>query len=139
MKRRTLDVLLSLGGLVLAGLLPGRRTRPHQQRELRGNYVTEQLSAQNITFKAADALTDEERAKPGLVENAGKQLTTGKQAEIYANDFIGLHLESTANGMTYAGSASAEPAPRPGCGGPEDQRAQPRRPAEAAGRRHGPA
>jgi hypothetical protein len=66
------------------------------------NYVAEQLSAQNITFKTADTLTDEEKKQECLVANAGKQLTTGKQAECYANNFIGLHLKSTAGGKTYA-------------------------------------
>jgi hypothetical protein len=36
------------------------------------------------------------------VKFAGQALTTGKQAECYANDFIGLHLKSVANGQTYA-------------------------------------
>ena len=33
---------------------------------------------------------------------AGQQLTTGKQAECYANKFIGLHLKGIAGGKTYA-------------------------------------
>ena len=33
---------------------------------------------------------------------AGQLLTTGKQAECYANDFIGLHVKASADGMTYA-------------------------------------
>ena len=33
---------------------------------------------------------------------AGPQLTTGEQAECYANEYIGLHLQSTADGQTYA-------------------------------------
>ena len=33
---------------------------------------------------------------------AGQPLTTGKQAECYANDFIGLHVKATADGQTYA-------------------------------------
>src|SRR5690606_10298517 len=37
-----------------------------------------------------------------LVRYAGQQLTTGKQAECYANDFIGLHLRDVADGQTYA-------------------------------------
>jgi hypothetical protein len=36
------------------------------------------------------------------VTYTGQQLTTGKQAECYANNFIGQHLKSTANGQTYA-------------------------------------
>jgi hypothetical protein len=64
--------------------------------------VHDQLAAQQITFKTADTLTAEEKAQPGLVQYAGQQLTTGKQAEVYANQFIGLHLESIAGGKTYA-------------------------------------
>jgi hypothetical protein len=66
------------------------------------NYVRDQLSQQNITFKSADALTDEERQADCLVQYAGQKLTTGKQAECYANNFIGLHLKSIAGGKTYA-------------------------------------
>jgi hypothetical protein len=36
------------------------------------------------------------------VKFAGQPLTTGKQAECYANDFIGLHVKAVANGQTYA-------------------------------------
>jgi hypothetical protein len=66
------------------------------------NYVKDQLTQQNITFKTAATLTDEEKASPCVVKYAGQKLTTGKQAECYANDFIGLHVKATANGQTYA-------------------------------------
>ena len=29
-------------------------------------------------------------------------MTTGKQAECYANDFIGLHVMTASGGLTYA-------------------------------------
>jgi hypothetical protein len=102
MKRRTLDILFSVGGLVLAGLLLVAGLVLTANANFANTYVTDQLTQQNIQFKAADTLTDEEKAKPCLVEYAGQQLATGKQAECYANDFIGLHLESTAGGKTYA-------------------------------------
>jgi len=102
MKRRTLDVLLSAGGLILAGLLLVAGLVLTSNAKFANNYVTEQLSQQNITFKTADTLTDEERQAECLVANAGKKLTTGKQAECYANNFIGLHLQSIAGGKTYA-------------------------------------
>jgi len=35
-------------------------------------------------------------------DQAGNQVTDGNQARIYANDFIGKHLQGVANGMTYA-------------------------------------
>jgi len=102
MKRRTLDILLSLGGLVLAGLLLVAGLVLTSNANFANNYVTDQLSQQNITFKTADTLTDEEKQQACLVTYAGQKLTTGKQAECYANNFIGLHLKSTANGQTYA-------------------------------------
>jgi hypothetical protein len=102
MKRKTLDVLFSVGGLALAGLLLAAGLVLTANANFASNYVTDQLSQQNINFKTADTLTDAEKQKPCLVTYAGQQLTTGKQAECYANDFIGLHLESTAGGKTYA-------------------------------------
>ena len=65
-------------------------------------YVTDQLARQRITFKAVDALTDAERKHGCLVANAGKRLLTGKQAECYANQFIGTHAENIGKGRTYA-------------------------------------
>lgn len=102
MKRRTLDVVFSAGGLVLAALLVLAGIVLTSNANFANDYVTDQLSAQKITFKSADQLTPEEKAQPCLVDNAGKQLTTGKQAECYANNFIGLHLQSVADGKTYA-------------------------------------
>ena len=66
-------------------------------------YVKDQLGQQQITFKTADTLTAEEKQSACLVKYAGQPLLTGKQAECYANDFIGLHVKSvTADGATYA-------------------------------------
>lgn len=102
MKRRTLDILFSIGGLGLAGLLLIVGIVFTSNANFANDYVTQQLSQQNITFKPLDALTEEERKSPGLVKYAGQKLTTGKQAEVYANEFIGIHLKSTADGKTYA-------------------------------------
>lgn len=104
MQRRTLDFLFSLGGLALAGLLLVMGLVLTSNANFSTDYVTEQLSEQKITFKARDALTDEEKKSACVVKNAGKPLTTGKQAECYANEFIGLHVKAipAADGMTYA-------------------------------------
>ena len=102
MKRRTLDILFSLGGLSLAILLLIVGLVMTSNKDFASNYVADQLSEQHITFKAASALTAEEKKAGCLVKYAGKSLTTGKQAECYANEFIGLHLKSIAGGKTYA-------------------------------------
>jgi hypothetical protein len=102
MKRRTLDIWFGLGGVVLAGLLLVAGLVLTSNANFANDYVKTQLSQQQITFKTASTLTDEEKKAACLVEYAGQQLTTGKQAECYANEFIGLHLKSTAGGKTYA-------------------------------------
>ena len=102
MKRRTLDIMFSVGGLVLAGLLLVMGIVLTSNANFAKNYVHDQLAAQQIKFKAASALTTEEKAQPCLVKYAGQVLATGKQAECYANHFIGLHVESIAAGRTYA-------------------------------------
>jgi hypothetical protein len=102
MKRRTLDILFSAGGVVLAGLLLIVGIVMTSNANFARNYVADQLSQQHITFKTAATLTDEEKKSDCLVKYAGQPMTTGKQAECYANEFIGLHLKSIANGQTYA-------------------------------------
>jgi hypothetical protein len=102
MRRRTLDILFSAGGLALAAMIAVLGVVMTSNANFSKNYVKDQLSQQNISFKPVADLTDEEKAAPCLVANAGKALTTGKQAECYANEFIGLHLKGTADGMTYA-------------------------------------
>jgi len=102
MKRRTLDILFSTGGAVLAGLLLIVGIVMTSNANFAKNYVADQLGNQHITFKTAATLTDEEKKAPCLVQYAGQKLTTGKQAECYANSFIGLHLQSIADGKTYA-------------------------------------
>ncbi len=102
MKRRTLDILFSIGGLGIAALLMIAGIVLQANANFATNYVHDQLAQQQITFKTVDTLTDEEKAQPGLVQYAGQQLTTGKQAEVYANQFIALHLKSIAGGKTYA-------------------------------------
>lgn len=102
MKRRTLDVLFSAGGIGLAVLLVVLGLVLTSNANFARNYVSDQLSAQHITFTPAAELDADEAAMPCVVEFAGQALTTGKQAECYANDYIGLHLKSTADGQTYA-------------------------------------
>jgi hypothetical protein len=102
MRRRTLDILFSAGGMALAGLLLVLGMVMTSNANFSKTYVSDQLRQQNIAFKPVAELTDEEKAAPCVVANAGKVLSTGKQAECYANSLIGLHLKSTADGMTYA-------------------------------------
>ncbi|GAA3219843.1 hypothetical protein ACFO1B_17815 [Dactylosporangium siamense] len=102
MKRKTLDILFGLGGVVLAGLLLIAGIVLTSNADFANDYVRSQLAQQQISFKPAATMTAEEQRSACLVRYAGQQLTTGKQAECYANEFIGLHLKSIAGGKTYA-------------------------------------
>ena len=69
---------------------------------IRSGVSMDQLVAQKITFTPADKLSAEEKQSTDLVKYAGQPLTTGKQAEAYANDYIALHLAGTNDGKTYS-------------------------------------
>src|SRR3954452_23729992 len=102
MKRRTLDILFSLGGIALAALFLILGLVMTSNANFSKKYVRDQLRQQQINFKAADTLTAEEKKAPCLVQYAGQQLETGKQAECYANQFIALHVKTATGGKTYA-------------------------------------
>jgi len=94
----TMLVLLAAGGIAWKGYT------------FATNQVKTELSAQKITFPAAGspALAALPAADPIQVEKyAGQPLTTGDQAKIYANNFIGVHLSEIAGGKTYAEVSTA--------------------------------
>ena len=106
MRRRTLDALLTTGGLVLAAVLlvaGGLLTWGHV---FVNNQVHDQLASQKITMPAGEAIA-EPTIKPYLSQYAGQQLTNGAQAEAYANHFIAVHLQGIGGGKTYAQLSAA--------------------------------
>jgi hypothetical protein len=105
MKRRTLDIIFASGGLCVAGLILVLGLVLQNQANFAKNYVHNQLSQQQITFTPANFLKANESA-PCLKANAGKLMTTGKQAECYANHYIAVHLGEVNNGKTYAQTSS---------------------------------
>jgi hypothetical protein len=69
------------------------------------NTVRDQLTAQQITFPTAGSAAL--KALPAadataMSAYAGQTLTTGAQAETYANHFIGAHLTEVYKGDTYS-------------------------------------
>ena len=69
--------------------------------------IKDELTAQQIYFPGTDQVKAGGALDPAefpqeIRDQAGNQVTDGNQARIYANDFIGIHLEKTANGDTYA-------------------------------------
>jgi hypothetical protein len=69
------------------------------------NQISTELTAQQISFPAASdksigALPSADAA--AMTAYAGQQLTTGEQAQVYANHFIAVHLNEVAGGQTYS-------------------------------------
>ena len=69
--------------------------------------IRDELTAQQIYFPGQDQIKTGGALDPAefpqeIRDQAGQQVTDGNQARIYANDFIGKHLEMVANGLTYA-------------------------------------
>ena len=107
MKRRTLDVVFSVGGVLLAGLLLILGLVLQNQADFAKSYVKHQLTEQKIVFTPVDKLSDEEKQADCLVANAARPLTSGKQAECYANKYIGLHVTEVNDGKTYSETSGA--------------------------------
>ena len=119
MRRKTFDTLMASAGLVLTAILlvaGGLLTWGHN---FVGDQVTSQLKAQQIYFPPAgsDALK-EPGVKGYLDQYAGQQLTTGAQAQAYADHFIAVHINAMTGGKTYAQLSSAAMA------NPNDQKLQ---------------
>ena len=76
-----------------------------------GNFTTSQihdeLAAQSIFFPTSDQIKTGGALDPAVFtqeirDQAGNQVTDGNQARIYANDFLAVHLQKVAGGLTYA-------------------------------------
>ena len=106
-KRRTLDLIFAIGGLAMAGLILVLGLVLQNQANFAKDYVHDQLAAQKITFTPVKGLGEDTQAQC-LKNNAGKPLTSGKQAECYANEYIGVHLTEVNDGKTYSETSTAQ-------------------------------
>ena len=105
MRRRTFDALMVFAGLALAAVLlvaGGLLTWGHV---FTTNEVHSQLAAQKIVFPPAnsDAIKSLPKADAAAMRvYAGQEMTTGAQAQTYADHFIKVHLGEIAKGQTYS-------------------------------------
>jgi hypothetical protein len=95
-------MIFSAGGIAVAILLVLLGFVFKTNADFADSYVHDQLAEQKISFTAAEFLSDEEKTSTCLIENAGTPLDSGKKAECYANDYIGMHLKGIGGGETYA-------------------------------------
>jgi hypothetical protein len=103
MRRKTLDALLTAGGIAISTVLLIAGALLMWGHTFVNNEVHTQLAAQKIFFPAAgsESLTDPQ-VGPYLNKYAGQQLVNGAQAQAYADHFIAVHVQKVADGQTYA-------------------------------------
>ena len=92
---------LAIGAIVLGVVVLVLGLILQNQADFSSDYVHSQLAERGITFTPVEALLPAQKEVPCLVANAGKPLTTGKQAECYAKYQIGLDLTVVDGGKTY--------------------------------------
>jgi hypothetical protein len=105
MNRKSFDKIASVIGLLLAGFL----IVIGGILQYGGNFATDQVAAQlepqAITIPAENGdpkVTDE--VKKFFADNGDKVMTTGKQAQMYADHYIGFHMSVMP---TYAAASGA--------------------------------
>jgi hypothetical protein len=111
MRRKTFDIILASGGLVVTAVLIVAGSLLMWGYHFANSNVHDQLAQQQIFFpaKGSPALAPA-AIGPHLDKYAGQQLLTGEQAKAYADHFIGVHVTEIAAGKTYAQVSSASQA-----------------------------
>jgi hypothetical protein len=112
-RRRTFDILMAIAGLFLAVTLIAAGGLLTWAHTFIGNEVHTQLAAQQVYFPANNSPAIKAPEFAAMHQYAGQQLTTGAQAEVYADHFIANHLKVIGGGKTYAqlsAEAIAQPA-----------------------------
>jgi cytoskeletal protein RodZ len=114
MQRKVFDLLVSVGGAIMVVVLLVAGGLLLWGASFANSNVHNQLTEQQITFPSAAAFAHPKAGGeitpsmiPTVSQYAGQQLTTGAQAEVYANDFIAAHLAEIGGGKTYAQLSAA--------------------------------
>lgn len=103
--RSTVDIMISWAGAVVAVALLAVSVGLFWAQNFVHDQVSQQLEMQQIVFPeknsaAFEALpaSDQQAIEP----YAGKTMTTGAQAKVYADNYIAVHLQGMGDGKTYA-------------------------------------
>jgi hypothetical protein len=114
MQRKIFDVLASAGGLVMVVVLVVAGGLLMWGYSFANSNVHSQLGEQQIVFPAKAAFAHPvagSEITPSMVgtvsKYAGQPLVTGQEAEVYADDFIAVHLKEIGGGKSYAQLSAA--------------------------------
>jgi hypothetical protein len=114
MQRKVFDFIASAGGAVMVVVLVVAGGLLMWGYSFTNSSVHNQLAQQQITFPSAAAFAHAKAGtevtpgmRPYLLKYAGQPLTTGAQAEAYADHFIAVHLSEMPLGGIYANVSTA--------------------------------
>ncbi len=116
MQRSSIDKLVSTIGVVIALVLALAAGGLVYAYDFVHGQVYDQLSAEKIYFpKTSDTAFTSLPAKDQAATKpyAGQQLVNGSQADVFANNYIAVHLQNIGGGKTYS-ELSAESLANPG-------------------------
>jgi hypothetical protein len=121
MRRRVFDLLVSVGGVIMVVMLAAAGGLLTWAWTYTNSTVHNQLAVQKIYFPPKAAFAHPKAGTeitpsmiPAVSQYAGQQLLTGPQAEVYANDFIAVHLSEMPYHGVYATISAAARAAKPG-------------------------
>jgi hypothetical protein len=114
MQRKMFDVLASVGGLLIVVALLVAGALLTYGYNFTTSSVSSQLARQAITFPSKAAFANAKAGTeitpamiPYLAQYAGMPLTTGAQAQAYADHFIAVHLSEMPYGGVYSKVSAA--------------------------------
>jgi hypothetical protein len=108
MRRKVFDVLASAGGVVVVVVLVVAGALLLWGHSFATSNVRDELAQQQIVFPAkGSAALASRQIGPYLDQYAGQQVTTGPQAQAYANHFIAVHLSELPYGGVYSKVSAA--------------------------------
>jgi hypothetical protein len=105
--RRMIDTVLTAGGLLMTTVLIVAGCLLVWAHTFVTNEIHNQLAAEQIYFPAANSAAVAGPEFKAMRQYGGQQLTTGAQAQVYADHFIAVHLKAIADGKTYAQLSTA--------------------------------
>jgi hypothetical protein len=121
MKRKVFDLLASATGMLIVVVLVAAGGLLTWAWTYTNSTVHNQLAMQEIYFPSKAAFAHPKAGTeitpsmiPTVSQYAGQQLLTGQQAQVYANDFIAVHLSEMPYHGVYAKVSAAAMTAKPG-------------------------
>lgn len=103
MKRKTFDYLVSWIGVILTLAFLGASVGLFIGHSFDSNQIKSQLAREQVYFPTSSELKGmPESISKYLGPYAGQQVVNGREAEVFADHYIAVHLKEIGGGKTYS-------------------------------------